>query len=564
MTIRSESVIHLHRRPPEARRPAWQRYGLTLAICAAPVLLAWPLYGRIDAANLVMLFLLAVVAVAATQGRREAVLAAFLSVALFDFLFVPPRFSFAVNDVQYVLTFAVMLLVALIIGTLTAMLRARAHEAQRRADEEAGLYGLARRLAGTLNAAQAVAAVNDYVHERFGARVQVWLANHKSGVSELLAVAPMAEPAAASAARSMPAGPRAATADTNAVTATELAAVRSVYERGTRIDARELGQDDGERLLLRLEGSTRPRGVMMVAAEAPQGAGAAALLPALPSQAPALLGAVASMLATVVERHHYIEVAAQTEMAARSERLRSGILAALSHDVRTPLTALYGTADALASDPTLGNDEARETAMQLRDQAQRLSHMVQNLLDMAKLQTGAITLRCEWQPLEEVVGAAIRFCASSLGLRRVSVQLDAALPLLSIDAVLMERVLCNLLENAAKYSPANSTIDLVAFADAEDVQILVRNDGEGFPPARLKEVFLLFERGEAESSVAGMGVGLAICRAIVEAHGGRIVAENPAVGGAQVRITLPRGEPPAFVPEPGDDAALVQDGGHTP
>jgi two-component system sensor histidine kinase KdpD len=235
-------------------------------------------------------------------------------------------------------------------------------------------------------------------------------------------------------------------------------------------------------------------------------------------------------------------------LQASSERLRASILSALSHDIRTPLTALYGTADTLALAHNLPAP-AQEMALSVRDQAMRLHQMVIKLLDMARLHAGHVSLHREWQPLEEVVGASIQSLGTALSDHPVQVKLAADLPLVFIDAVLFERVLSNLLENAAKYSPPHTPIVMEGRREEDMWVIVVRNQGEGFPPDKLQQVFELFERGAQESNVPGVGLGLAICRAIVEAHEGRIEASNQPVGGAEVRITLPCGEPPAIEAE---------------
>jgi len=481
-------------------------------LCALTTAVAWPLSNWLAPANIVMLFLLAVVVAAVWLSRWPAVLAAFLSVALFDFFFVPPQFSFAVNDAQYVVTFAVMLVVALTIGQLTTSLKQRFVEAQRHAAQQAALYDLAKTLSGALTGQQCIAAVEYFVARRCAGRVAVLVPDDH----DVLALA---------------AGSDYALSDT------ERAAVEAVHRSEATVDAHELGRDDGERLILPLAGATRRRGVMLVAV-AP---GSEQL-----RGQQSLMHAVAALLTTAIERLHYVEVARASELDAQSERLRSGILAALSHDVRTPLTAMYGLADSLAIDLHDRDGSVRETALALRDQALQLNGMVTNLLDMARIQAGKITLRREWQPLDEVLGASIRFCAAAIGDRRVQATLDPDLPLVEIDAVLIERVLCNLIENAAKYSPATGAITIAAAADATSIRITVSDSGPGFPAERLGRLFTLFERGVHEGSVGGMGVGLAICRAIVEAHGGRIAAANGEQGGGQVSFTLPRGTPPAI------------------
>jgi two-component system sensor histidine kinase KdpD len=252
-----------------------------------------------------------------------------------------------------------------------------------------------------------------------------------------------------------------------------------------------------------------------------------------------------------MERLHFVEVAQSAQLRASAEGLRSSILSALSHDVRTPLTALYGLADSLLLARPPLPAAAQETAAAIRDQALRLNGMVANLLDMVRLQAGEVNLRKEWQPIEEVIGASIKLLGSALADHPVTVTLEPALPLLSLDAVLLERVLSNLLENAAKYSPSGSEIRIEARALDQVVEVSVADRGPGFPAHRLDRVFELFERGvPAESTVPGVGIGLAICRAIVDAHGGEIRASNLPGGGGRVAFTLPRGAPPPVEAEP--------------
>jgi len=228
------------------------------------------------------------------------------------------------------------------------------------------------------------------------------------------------------------------------------------------------------------------------------------------------------------------------------ERLRSTILSALSHDIRTPLTVLYGMSDALAQQ-ALPSD-VRDTVQAMREQTLRLNSMVSNLLDMAKLRAGDLRLNAEWQPLEEVVGASIKLLGTALARHPVQVALPQDLPLLKFDAILMERVLCNLLENAVKYAPSGSAIHISASTDAEQATISVCNSGSRFPSGKLDKMFELFERGDAESNIPGIGLGLAICRSIVNAHGGTIRASSDA-DSACVTFTLPLGVPPLIEAE---------------
>jgi len=503
---------------PNIQSPApfksWQVGLLTLLACVGTTLIATPLIGHLDLANIVMLFLLTVLLIAVTLGRNAAVLASILSVLLFDIFFVPPRFSLAVANIQYLVTFVVMLATGLITGQLAAGLKRKAHEAEIREQRTKALYEIARDLAGALTLEQVVELTRSFVRRQLAADVQFLLADEYAHLP----------PAA-----SRPPGN------------VDLLLARMASDSGQTVRRDELSGDGHASLYLPLRASLRTRGVLAVAFPAET------LAP--PADSLALLEALASLVAIAVERLHYVDVAQSSQLKIVSERLRSSILSALSHDLRTPLTALVGLADSLylVKPPLPAN--ALDTAQALHEQAARLAGLVGNLLDMARLNAGQITLRREWQPLEEVIGASIKLLEGALAGHPVKVTLPPGLPLLEFDAVLLERVFCNLLENAAKYSPPDTGIDIVASEAGEHIEVQVCDRGPGFPLADNDHLFAMFVRGDGSSAKPGTGLGLAICRAIVEAHGGTIRAGNRTDGGACVSFTLPRGTPPVVEEE---------------
>ncbi len=492
----------------------WQSSLLTLLACVGTTLVATPLIGRLDLANIVMLFLLTVLLIAVTLGRGAAVLASVLSVLLFDVFFVPPRFSLAVSNIQYLVTFAVMLATGLITGQLAAGLKRKAHEAEVREQRTKALYEIARDLAGALTLDQVGELARRFVGEQLGA--------------DALLV-PAEEYAHLQPAASLPAGN------------VDLLLLKMAADSGQTVRRDELSGDGHASLYLPLRASLRTRGVLAVAF--PAGA------PALAADSLALLEALASLLAIALERLHYVDVAQSSELKIVSERLRSSILSALSHDLRTPLTALVGLADSLFLIKPALPASALETAQALHEQAARLAGLVGNLLDMARLNAGQIKLRREWQPLEEVIGASIKLIDAALSSHPVKVTLPPGLPLLEFDAVLLERVFCNLLENAAKYSPPNSGIEILAVEAGDCIEVQVCDRGPGFPATGGHDLFEMFVRGDGTAGKPGTGLGLAICRAIVKAHGGGIAAGNRPDGGACVRFTLPRGTPPVVEEE---------------
>jgi two-component system, OmpR family, sensor histidine kinase KdpD len=493
----------------------WQKALLTVAACAATTALATPLLGILDLANIVMLFLLTVLLIAVTLGRNAAVCASVLSVLLFDIFFVPPRFSLAVSNIQYLVTFVVMLATALITGQLAAGLKQRAREAQIREQRAQALYQLARQLAGALTMEQVNEIATRFIRLQFDSHAAILLPG-------------------ADAHTLLPFGVDADFHD-------EPHLARVAMDSGQLVRSDEVGELGYASLYLPLRASMRIRGVLAIA-----------LARNDVGQEPEnqdLLEALASLIAIAVERLHYVEVAQGTELKMLSERLRSSILSALSHDLRTPLTALVGLADSLFLIKPELPVVALDTAQALHEQADRLASLVGNLLDMARLNAGEVTLRREWQPLEEVIGASIKLLGGALARHPVQVSLPADLPLLAFDAVLLERVLCNLLENAAKYAPEASSIEVSAKQRGEMVEVCVRDHGPGFPGEKRDELFNMFVRGESESGKPGTGLGLAICRAIVEVHGGEIRAENAPDGGARICFSLPRGTPPVIEEE---------------
>ena len=491
-------------------------YAWAVAACALTTAVAMPLRSFFDVANIVMLFLLAVVGVAVKFGRGPAVLAAFLNVAAFDYFFVAPVLSFAVSDAQYVLTFAVMLLVGLVIGQLTAGLRYQARIATHREARSRALFEVARDLSSVLLTEQCVEIAERAIAREFHAKAHVFLLDLDDRLQ-------------------MP----------------RLAAAEPTLDIGTAqwaLDHSEpagLGTDTlpgSAWLYLPLKAPMRTRGVLALQPEEPR----LLLVPEQRHQ----LETFAVLSAIALERVHYVDVAQHATVQMESERLRNSLLSALSHDLRTPLASLYGLSDMLVSSMPALPEQPRETAQAISHEARRMNAMVNNLLDMARLESGAIRLNQQWQPIEEVVGSALQSVGSALTGHTVRTELSTDLPLVNVDAVLIERVLANLLENAAKYTPKGSTVTISARVDAPNLLVAVTDDGPGLPEGREEALFEKFARGEKESSISGVGLGLAICRAIVEAHEGRIWVES-AHGqgqhrGARFCFVLPLGEPPSM------------------
>ncbi len=487
-----------------------KRYGGTLLACAATTGAALLLLPYFELANIVMVFLLTVVLVGVKWGRGPAILAAVVNVVAFDFFFVPPRLNFAVSDVQYLLTFGVMLAVGLITGQLTAGVRFQARVAGYREARARTLYEFSRDLAGLLTPEQVIETAETFMARAFRARVTVLVPD---------AHGKLGSPTARVLGNPM-----------------DTAAAQWAYDHAHPAGAGTDTLPGNDFLFLPLKAPMRTRGVLAIQPERVRDL----LIPEQMRQ----YETFAVLTAIALERVHYVEVARDALIRIESERLRNSLLAALSHDLRTPLAALLGLSEAMVLTQPPMSSEQVDIARTIAEEAKRLIALVNNLLDMARIQSGEVRLNLEWHPIEEVVGTALRAAASALGGRKVEVDIPADLPLVQMDAVLIERVLANLLENAVKYAGAGAHVAIGARVADGSLEVAVEDDGPGIPAGQEEAIFEKFARGQAESATPGVGLGLAICRAIVEAHKGRIHAEPGRERGARFVFTLPLGEPP--------------------
>lgn len=516
---RDPAVAQTQTRSAQKRR-GWLWAAITPAFCtllAAGLLAVWPTFAL---ANLVMIYLVGVVYVSSRYGRPAAVLASVLSVAAFDFSFVPPRFTFAVHDTQYLLTFAVMLGVALLIATLTSRIREQAEASRQRERRTEALYRMTDALAGT-NGLQGIAdTAMRHVQEIFQSRIAVLVPDE----SKALTV-------------------RAASDDTIGRSSKDAGVAQWAFDH-RQIAGR--GTDTlpaSEALYVPLAASHGPVGMLALHHDDP----AHMLAPAQRR----LLEAVVDQIALAMERDQLAQSARKARLEAETENLRSSLLSSVSHDLRTPLAVITGASSSLLESRP-DSESQRELAQTIHDESQRLTRLVGNLLDITRLEAGAVTLNRDWQSLEEVVGSALARLESQLSGRVVRTDVPVDLPLVQFDGVLIEQVLVNLLENAAKYTPPASTISLSARPAGSDVVVEVGDEGDGLDVGEQHRIFEKFYRGGRSRGQRGAGLGLPICRAIVTAHSGRIWAENrqPPGHGAIFRFTLPlTGSPPPVAPE---------------
>lgn len=472
-------------------------------------------FGRDQLPDVVMIYLLGIMLISGRFGLGASVLAAFLSVAAFDFFFVPPYLTFAVADFRHTTTFIVMFLVAIVISGLTQRIRNQAVAARERELRTATLYELSRELAAAHDSHSVLQAAAARLEAIFGSRVTVFSPQHDGHVACVYPTSPSSE-----------------------ASDRDLSIAQWVWT-----NQREAGLGTG----------TLPSaGALYVPLMASGGiVGVLELRPEQPERFAELeqrrqVDTFAAQMALAMERAALAEETAKVRREMEAEQLRSSLLSSVSHDLRTPLAVITGATSTLLQAARPLDDATRQDLLKtVLEEAERLNRLIRNLLDMTRLESGAVKVKKEWLPLEELVGAALNRMDARLAGREVHVDLPADLPLVACDAVLIEQTLINLLENAAKYS--DGAIDINAGVEAGEVVVEVADRGPGVPTGQERRVFEKFQRGAREGSPDGVGLGLTICRAIVAAHGGRIWVSNREGGGASFRFALPiEGEAPAM------------------
>jgi two-component system sensor histidine kinase KdpD len=485
---------------------------LAVAIVAVATIASVLLRDALAPTNLAMIYLGGVVAVAMRCSRWISVTTSFLSVAAFDFFCVPPYLTFAVSDYQYVFTFAGMLVVALVISTQTARLKELAVQAAVREARTEALYRLSSKLAGETRVFEAARSAATLAEEVFGARVVIFLPEdgrlsfHRR-TSDLLPVPPSEEFIA-----------------------------QWVFDHGHKAGLRTDAHSAATALYIPLRGAKETFGVLAVLPDVASNVENRIFTP----EQQQLLEVFAGQTALTIERILSQRSAEQTRVNMQTEQMRSTLLSAMSHDLRTPLASITGAASTLRSQGDRLPPETRQELLEsISDEADRLGRLVGNLLDMTRFESGGVELRRDFYPLEEIVGTVLQRMEPHLEGRAVTTDLAENLPMVFVDDVLLGQVLWNLLENATKYTPPASPLELAAFEDNNAVTIEVRDRGPGIPPGEEERIFEKFYRGKSEK-VRGVGLGLPICRAIVQAHRGTIQALAREGGGAIFRISLPK------------------------
>jgi two-component system, OmpR family, sensor histidine kinase KdpD len=495
-------------------RRSWPDYLRALAITVLCTAIAWQLPSEFGLVNIVMIYLLGTTLGALRLGRGPSVALALANMLAFDYFFVPPVFSFDVDDIRYLFTLGVMLIVALVIANLMVSIRSHREVADARERRTAILYAMSRELTVATDAKAMAAAAVRHICAVFHGTAVVLMTDAQGSLTPISTMESVVDP-----------GPCSQHFD--------LALAQEVVAQGER--------RINNAIYLPLRGSRRVKGVIMVCPQPPNRT--------LPKEQLNLLDTFAAQLSLSLQRARLAEAAEAARLSAERALLRNTLLASISHDLRTPLAAIAGAGSLIAQSEYALNVDRRTTLGRLIEhKARDMTQLLTNVLELVQIEFGGRALRSDWHSVDDLVALALRASESRLARWRLVLNLPADLPLISVEPTLIVQILTNLLENAAKYTPPGTTITIGGAEFGESILISVADNGPGFPPGDPERLFEKFQRGRSESNIVGVGLGLAICRAAANLHGGNIRALNNPGGGARFEISLPVAGPAGAQP----------------
>lgn len=503
----------LRQRSATKKKGYYQGYGWAGLITVVCAFIAHFMMGRLELANLVMVFLLGVVLVATRFGLGPSIFASVLCVGIFDFLFVQPYYSFSVADSQYLITLLTMLVVGVVISNLMVNVRSQAMVASHRERRAAALYAMSKGLANSQTEKEIVLTAVRHLHSEFSSRNVILFPDSNGRV-----VYPRQK------------------GITESLHGADLSVAQWVFDHNEMAGQGTNTLPGAAAIYFPIYSEDKALGVL-------------ALLPVnlrrvfLPEQQK-LLETFLRQIGQAVARIRLAEQAKITHLQIEAERLRNSLLSAISHDLRTPLATIIGSASALAEDEGLLRPQDKlDLSRAIVDEAERMSNLINNILDMARLDSDVVELNKQWIPLDEIIGTVLTRLQKQLAGRPLKVKLPSGIPMVYADAVMIEQVLINLLENAIRYTPPGSGLEITAEASENAVEIAVADHGPGIPKGLEDRLFEKFYQARHEAAQSGVGLGLAICRAIVEVHDGHIHAQNRPSGGAVFTFVLPVDQP---------------------
>jgi two-component system sensor histidine kinase KdpD len=491
-----------------------QQYLVATATVLAVSLALYPVRGALGYQTISLILLLTVVLLPLKLGAGPVLLAAAISAIVWDFFYIPPQFTFAIGLLQDVLMFGLYFGVAAVTGVLTARIRAREKTVRVREKHASALYGLTRDLSLARSQDDVVRSAVDNVRKYFGAEAVVLLSQADGDIFT-----------------------EAHPASTFATDQRDFGVAAWVYWNEKKAGRFTDTLPSARATYYPLSGPRYPLGVVGVH----NSAGGR-----LTIDQEALLEIFLRQISSAIEREQLHDLTRKTLVVAESERLYKTLFDSLSHEFRTPVATILGATDQLQSEPQLSVSTRAEIVNDMHDAANRLNHLVQNLLDMTRLESGLLKLKADWCDVADLVGTAVRKVEDLLQNHRVRIDVSESIPLLQTDQGLLEQALVNLLHNAAVHAVGATDIEIVAYVEQNECVIHVSDNGRGIPPADIDRIFGKFYRSQGTKS-GGTGLGLSIARGIVGAHGGTLTCTNRPGGGAQFTIRLPLGSPPPSV-----------------
>lgn len=483
------------------------RYILSLFLVALATATGFLIGGRIEQTNLVMLYLLTVVISAIYLGRGPAILASLAGVLVFDFLFVTPYYTFAVSDTQYIIVFVALFLVGMVISQLTARASEQAEAARQREAETAELYDLSRDLASSANLESILHVLKKHLEQTFSRLIVVLLPEDNRMVAYAIS-------------------------ESLKLNDEEMAVADWVYRHAEPAGRHTNTLPAAQLRYLPLKTSKGVVGVLGV------GKPETADTDLIPAQR-RLMESFANQGAQAIERAMLEEQNRQMVLLQSAEKLQNALLNSISHDLRTPLVAITGALSALDENHEMDEPTRHTLIENARGEAERLNRLVGNLLNMTRIESGAIKLHLEPGDVQDLIGTALEQLGKRIEHHQIKVDVPANFPLISMDFTLMVQVIVNLLENAVKYSPQDSLIEVIASLRDSKARLQILDRGAGIPSDDLSRIFDKFYRVQRPESVSGTGLGLSISKGIVEAHGGTVRALNRAGGGTILEVELP-------------------------
>lgn len=488
-------------------QPFW-RYFFAIGLVILATIIGKMIHSSLEPVNLVMIYLVCTVIAAVFLGRGPALLTSILGVLAFDFFLVPPFLTFAVSDTQYFITFIGLLLVSIVVSSLTARLHEQAEASIQREAHTFSLFTLGRDLTSATDLHQVADIVISHISQVFGRDAVIFLP--ENGILKIFATTPEYSP------------------DMD-----DMAVATWSFEHDQPAG---LGTDTLPAASLRCQPLKTARGQIGVLGIHPKEEGKF-----LSPDQRQTFNAFANHAALAVERAILAEQAQQAELLQATEKLQTALLNSISHDLRTPLVSITGALSSLREESLNINQEDRNSLLETAySEAERLNRLVGNLLNMTRLEANAIYLRLEPCDIQDAIGAALNQLEERLGKKPILVNVQGGLPLVSLDFTLFGQALLNVIDNAVKYSPNDTQIDIEVRQTENEICIQIGDRGIGIPEEDLERVFDKFYRVSRPESVKGTGLGLAISKGIIEIHGGRINASNRPGGGTLITITLPK------------------------